>query len=121
MPGHIANCSATSIRSFIPVEAENRKHVFHIYAIRTKHRDPLMEYLKMKGIQCGIHYPMPIHRQEAYSFNGYQNKHYPVAETVASELVSLPMYPELTGSMIETVCAEIKSWCNCGKIKNHEK
>ncbi|RJP96272.1 MAG: DegT/DnrJ/EryC1/StrS family aminotransferase [Desulfobacteraceae bacterium] len=105
----------------LPLEAENRKHVFHIYAIRTKHRDTLMEYLKINGIQCGVHYPVPIHKQEAYSFNGYQNKQYPVAETVASELVSLPMYPELTGSMIETVCAEIKSWCNCGKIKNHEK
>ena len=49
--------------------------------------------------------PVPIHRQEAYSFNGYQNKHYPRPSVLN---VSLPMYPELTGSMIETVCAEIK-------------
>lgn len=97
---------------FTPMEAENRKHVFHLYALRTKHRDGLIEHLKSKGIQCGIHYPIPIHKQPAYHLNGFHQNRYPEAETAASELLSLPMYPELTNTMIETVCNEIKSWCH---------
>lgn len=104
-----------------PEEAENRKHVFHIYAIRTENRDSLIDEMKTKGIQCAIHYPVPIHRQEAYKHNGYEIKNYPVAEKVTSELVSLPMFPELTDSMIETVCAEIKSWSSHAKFKNNNR
>lgn len=98
-----------------PVEAENRKHIFHIYPIRTKNRDNLIEYLKSKNIQCGVHYPVPIHKQPAYSCNRYYLNSYPVAEEIATELVSLPMFPELTERMIETVSSEIKVWCSHAK------
>lgn len=93
-----------------PVEAENRRHIYHLYAIRYPHRDGLIEALKDKDIHCAIHYPLPIHMQEAYRDLGLERGNYPVSENVASELVSLPMFPELTPFMIETVCREIKEW-----------
>jgi dTDP-4-amino-4,6-dideoxygalactose transaminase len=95
----------------LPEEAENRRHVYHVYVIRTKNRDDLIANLKEKGINCAIHYPVPVHLQEAYRFMGLQKGSLPVTEKVASEIVSLPMYAELTPSNIEAVCEEIGRCC----------
>lgn len=94
-----------------PVEAEYAKHVYHIYAIRVKHRDDMMKLLVERNIYCGIHYPIPIHLQEAYKFLGYPRGSFPVTEECADELLSLPMFPELTEEQIEQVCREIKCVC----------
>jgi dTDP-4-amino-4,6-dideoxygalactose transaminase len=80
----------------IPKESDCVKHVYHVYAIRAQNRDAIMTNLTENEIYCGIHYPLPIHLQKAYSELGYKSFNYPVAEKVASELLSLPMYPELT-------------------------
>lgn len=93
-----------------PMEAEYAKHVYHIYAIRSTKRDALKNALAQKNIYCGIHYPVPIHLQPAYAFLGYQNGSFPVAEKCAQELLSLPMYPELSPRQIETVAAAIKEF-----------
>jgi dTDP-4-amino-4,6-dideoxygalactose transaminase len=93
-----------------PIEADYARHVYHIYAIRTKNRDALMKLLGEKGIQCGIHYPVPIHLQDAYEFLGYTQGDFPVAETCANEFISLPMYAELSPEQIEKVCSEIRSF-----------
>jgi len=90
-----------------PAEADYARHVYHIYAIRTRNRDNLKNALAKKGIHCGIHYPVPIHLQPAYAFLGYQKGSFPVTEKCAQELLSLPMYPELTAEQIETVTTAI--------------
>lgn len=93
-----------------PISADYAKHVYHIYAIRAKNRDVLIKNLAEKDIQCGIHYPSPIHMQEAYDFLGLGEGSYPVAEKCASEFVSLPMHPELSKEQIERVANEIKDF-----------
>jgi dTDP-4-amino-4,6-dideoxygalactose transaminase len=90
-----------------PAEAGYAKHVYHIYAIRCKNRDVLMKSLEKMDIHCGIHYPVPVHLQEAYHFLGYKEGSLPVAETSAKEFISLPMYPELSGEQIGYVCDQL--------------
>lgn len=79
-----------------PVEAKGAKHVYYMYEIRTKKRDMLMQFLKEKGINCGIHYPIPLHLQTAYSDFGFKKGSYPVSEMLAEEILSIPIYPELS-------------------------
>lgn len=93
-----------------PHRVDSQNHIYHIYPIRHKNRDALIEFLKEKDIHCGIHYPVPIHLQKAYWNPKSDNGHFPVSEKIASELISLPMFPELTAPMIQTVCKEIKKW-----------
>lgn len=88
------------------------KSVFHIYAIRHKNRDKLREFLQSKGISTGIHYEKPIHLQKAYYFLNYKESDFPIAEKVTKEILSLPIYPELTESQIEYVCYAIKEFEN---------
>jgi dTDP-4-amino-4,6-dideoxygalactose transaminase len=95
-------------RIVTPREAEHAKHVYHLYVLRVKHRDRLIASLSGDGIQCGIHYPVPIHLQEAYRFLNLHEGSYPVTEQCARELISLPMYPELTDEQIEWVGNEVK-------------
>lgn len=91
-----------------PVEVDRAGHVYHVYAIRTKDRDAIINYLAEKNVYCGIHYPMPIHLQNAYSFLGKGKGSFPVAEKCAEQLVSLPMFPELSEEQIEYVVRETK-------------
>jgi dTDP-4-amino-4,6-dideoxygalactose transaminase len=79
----------------LPYAADDAKHVYHVYAIRTQNRDALLKYLADENIYCGIHYPVPIHLQTAYSNMGVKNNNLKVSERTAYELLSLPMYPEL--------------------------
>lgn len=92
----------------MPKEMDYAKHVYHIYAIRTKNRDELIAKLGEKGVNCGIHYPVPIHLQNAYQSLGLKMGSFPVAEKVASEFVSLPMFAELTEEQIRYVAGEVK-------------
>lgn len=78
-----------------PKEFPERRSVYHLYVIRVKKRDQLFNYLQNKGVQALIHYPIPLHLQEAYKFLGYKKGDFPIAEKVASEILSLPMFPEL--------------------------
>jgi dTDP-4-amino-4,6-dideoxygalactose transaminase len=94
----------------VPVEAENAKHVYYMYEIRTKKRDELMQYLKEKGIHCGIHYPIPLHLQPAYKELGFKQGSYPVSEILAKEILSIPIYPELTEEQYTYVVDSIKQF-----------
>ena len=91
-----------------PQEAEYATPVYHIYAIRVKGRDALMDALGKQGIATGIHYPVPLHLTAAYRSLGYKIGDFPVAEKCQNEFVSLPMFPELSAEQIEYVCEEIK-------------
>lgn len=85
-------------------------HVFHLYVVRTDRRNDLMAYLGQRGIQTGIHYPVPIHLQPAYVELGYRKGDFPVTEQVAQEILSLPMYPELTSEQIELVAETVREF-----------
>ena len=91
-----------------PFEAAYARHVYHIYAIRVQERDQVMWLLKEKGIQCGVHYPVPIHLQKAYQSLGYKNGAFPIAEQISKEFISLPMFPELTKAQVEMVALCVK-------------
>jgi dTDP-4-amino-4,6-dideoxygalactose transaminase len=92
----------------LPREAEYARHVYHIYAVRAANRDRLMSALAREGIGCAVHYPTPVHLQEAYKFLGYQRGSFPVAERCADQFLSLPMFPELTRDQIKAVVNEIE-------------
>jgi dTDP-4-amino-4,6-dideoxygalactose transaminase len=86
-----------------PYEANYSRHVYHVYAIRVQERDDVWWSLQGKGIGCAVHYPVPIHLQEACRNLGYTPGAFPVAENLAEEFLSLPMFPELTEEQIEYV------------------
>jgi len=92
----------------LPTEADYARHVYHIYAIRVNNRDEFMKSLMDEGIMTGIHYPVPVHLQEAYQSLGYELGAFPIAERCAAEFVSLPMYPELTYLQVEQVIQGVK-------------
>jgi dTDP-4-amino-4,6-dideoxygalactose transaminase len=75
-------------------------HVFHLFVIRVRQRDALLAFLKEKGVFCGIHYPIPIHLQDAYAELGHKPGDFPVTEQAAGEILSLPMFAELTDEQI---------------------
>jgi dTDP-4-amino-4,6-dideoxygalactose transaminase len=79
-----------------PFEPLWSKAVYHLYVVRSDDREGLMNHLKNAGIGTGIHYPIPLHLQKAYSFLNYSVGDFPVAEKAAREIVSLPMFPQLT-------------------------
>ena len=87
---------AASEAVVLPFEPAWSKAVYHLYVVRSADREGLMDHLKQAGIGTGIHYPIPLHLQKAYRDLGYQSGAFPVAEEVADEIVSLPMFPTLT-------------------------
>lgn len=87
----------------LPHVAPLRRHVFHVYAIRSRERALLRETLAAQNVQTGLHYPIPVHLQRAYAGLGYRRGDFPLAEQAAQEVLSLPIYPELTSTQIETV------------------
>ncbi len=92
----------------IPVEADYARHVFHVYAVRTADRQSLQRTLQANGVATGIHYPIPVHLQPAYSDLGYKAGQFPESERAANEVLSLPMYPELSRTKLEMVAAAIR-------------
>jgi dTDP-4-amino-4,6-dideoxygalactose transaminase len=97
-----------------PAEMPYGRHIYHIYPLRVQRRDELLAQLEQRGVHCGIHYPIPVHLQEAYAFLGLGAGSFPVAEKCAREFLSLPMYPELTPPLIEKVIAEVKACAGNG-------
>src|SRR5438552_5730426 len=88
-----------------PFEADYARHVYHVYAIRVQERDKVRRFLEEKGIGCGVHYPIPIHLQEACRSLGYTEGAFPVAENLWEEFLALPIFPELTEEQTEYVAA----------------
>jgi dTDP-4-amino-4,6-dideoxygalactose transaminase len=93
-----------------PTVLDHVKHVYHCYVIRTPRRDELVEHLKAEGIGVVIHYPLPLHLQPAYKDLGHQLGDFPVSEACAEEVVSLPMYPELTDEQQQRVADVVKAF-----------
>jgi dTDP-4-amino-4,6-dideoxygalactose transaminase len=99
-----------------PARVASVLHAYHIYAIRIPDRDEVIRCLSKNGIECGIHYRIPIHLQQAYRSLGYQRGAFPIAERCASEFISLPMFPELIPEQVETVAAEVKEAIAVGVV-----
>jgi dTDP-4-amino-4,6-dideoxygalactose transaminase len=88
--------ATSACRVEVPFEPPWSRAVYHLYVVRTADREGLMAHLKNAGIGTGIHYPIPLHLQKAYASLGYKTGCFPVTETVAAEIMSLPMFPQLT-------------------------
>lgn len=92
----------------LPREAEYAQHVYHVFAVLTARRDEVLAELGQRGVQCGIHYPIPVHLQEAYQHLRLGPGSFPVAERTSAELLSLPMFPELTEEQIGYVVSSLR-------------
>jgi dTDP-4-amino-4,6-dideoxygalactose transaminase len=90
------------------------RHVYYVYAVRLAQRDAWRARLQEMGIQTGVHYPIPVHRQPAYRNLGYSAGDFPVAEAVAGEILSLPMFPEMTDAQIEEISSVVRAGLPAG-------
>jgi dTDP-4-amino-4,6-dideoxygalactose transaminase len=91
-----------------PTEMPWGRHVYHVYTLRTDERDGLQAFLLAEGIQTGIHYPVPAHLQPAYADLGYGHGAFPHAEAAAEQVLSLPLYPELSSQAVAEVARAVK-------------
>jgi dTDP-4-amino-4,6-dideoxygalactose transaminase len=91
----------------LPYEPSCSRAVYHLYVVRTNDRDGMMNHLKEAGIGTGIHYPIPLHLQKAYASLNYRLGDFPVAERASVEIISLPMFPQLTAQQQARVTDEI--------------
>lgn len=93
----------------LPVEAENCRHVYYVYVVRSQQRDAMQAHLSKQDIHSGIHYPHPVHLEQGYPGLGVAGD-FPVAEAACQQVLSIPMYPELSAEQVETVAAAIKEF-----------
>jgi dTDP-4-amino-4,6-dideoxygalactose transaminase len=94
----------------LPKVRPNSKHTFHVYVIRTKRRNELMQHLKNNGVQTAIHYPVALPNLPAYSYLNYKKEDNPIASQFQDEMLSLPMFPELSSQQMNYVVDTIKSF-----------
>ncbi len=90
-----------------PLELPARRHAYHVYAVQVQDRSQLRRWLDAAGVQTGVHYPIPLHLQPAWSELGHRPGDFPVSETAADHVVSLPMYAELTDEAIAEVAMQL--------------
>ena len=92
----------------LPATADGNEHVFHLYVVRVPERDRVLASLRASGIEAAIHYPIPIHLQEAFRFLGHRRGDFPIAEAAAQEILSLPMFPGITAEEQQRVAHELR-------------
>jgi dTDP-4-amino-4,6-dideoxygalactose transaminase len=93
-----------------PERSSGSKHVYHLFVIRCARRDELAEFLSKRGVSTGIHYPVPPHLQPAYDDLGHAMGSFPVAEKLAGEILSLPMFPHLSNEEVDYVSEKIRDF-----------
>jgi dTDP-4-amino-4,6-dideoxygalactose transaminase len=108
----IANQYIRQLESLVkvPRDTDKESSVYHTFIIQTARRDELQAFLTEAGIGTKVHYPLPIHRQEAASEIASANDNYPETDRQVKEILSLPVYPELTNAQVEYVCDRIKAF-----------
>ena len=94
----------------LPVEADYAHHVYHLFVVRTEQRDALQQHLSAQRIGTGLHYPLPLHLQQAYADRGWRRGDLPVTERTADTLLSLPMFAEISEAQIERVADAVRSF-----------
>jgi dTDP-4-amino-4,6-dideoxygalactose transaminase len=102
----------------LPTEMPYGQHVYHLYVVQAEERDALRRQLSTKGVETGLHYPLPLHLQKAYSSLGYNKKSFPVCEYLADHILSLPIYPELTDRNLEHVASVLRECLPAGAANN---
>lgn len=112
---HIASYYTKQIHTFLPsvktpAAVKGRQSVFHLYVVQVDKRDKLLEFLNKRGVQALIHYPIPLHLQEAYEYLGYKKGDFPAIEHSAKRLLSLPIYPELTKKHVDYIVRTMKKF-----------
>uniref|UniRef100_A0A7V4E4R7 DegT/DnrJ/EryC1/StrS family aminotransferase n=1 Tax=candidate division WOR-3 bacterium TaxID=2052148 RepID=A0A7V4E4R7_UNCW3 len=100
----------------VPEVDEGNIHIYHQYTIRTDRRDELNAFLNQRGIMTQVHYPIPLHLQPALSYLGYKEGDFPVAEKATKEVLSLPVFPEMTDEEINYVIDSIKDFFRGKKV-----
>jgi dTDP-4-amino-4,6-dideoxygalactose transaminase len=93
-----------------PAERDDTRHTYHLFVLRARKRNELQNFLKEKGIDTQIHYPVPLPFLPAYTYLGHPTKEFPVAAAFQGEILSLPMFPELERKEIEYVASQIKAF-----------
>jgi len=86
------------------------EHIFHQYTLRVPRRDQLLEHLKARGIGCAVYYPLALHLQPCFGFLGYRPGSLPVSEAATAEVISLPVYPELTAGQQDAVVGAVRDF-----------
>lgn len=104
----------------LPVEPSWSRPIYHLYVIRVQDRQGLIDHLKKAGIGTGIHYPIPLHLQKAYSALNYAPGAFPVTERAAAQIVSLPMFPQLTSEQQARVAQEVYAFTHAAAGKELE-
>jgi dTDP-4-amino-4,6-dideoxygalactose transaminase len=94
----------------LPLDSEEVEQVYHLFVVRTPRRDALRQHLKEQGVAAGVHYPLPLHLQPACAHLGYSPGDFPQAEQAANEVLSLPIYPELTDDQVRQVARAIREF-----------
>jgi len=93
-----------------PQKFFDRQSVYHLYVVRTKKRNQLLKFLNKNNVQALIHYPVPLHLQKAFHYLGYKKGDLPNTEKAASEILSLPIYPEITKKQIDYIIGKLKDF-----------
>jgi dTDP-4-amino-4,6-dideoxygalactose transaminase len=102
---YLSNLQMSGIK--LPHTNESYYDVYHLFVIRLKGRDKLMNELKEDGVSTGIHYPLPLHLQKAYEYLGYKKGDFPITEKASQEILSLPLWPEISNEQIDYVTDRI--------------
>lgn len=105
----LAGCDVES-----PAEMPWARHVYHVYTLRSNHRDALRDTLSAEGVQTGIHYPIPVHLQPAYAGLGYGPGAFPHSEKAAAQVLSLPLFPEMTDAQVKAVTRVVQAGVHAG-------
>jgi dTDP-4-amino-4,6-dideoxygalactose transaminase len=103
-----------------PTQPDHSRPVYHLYVVRVQDRAGLQKHLSEAKIDTGIHYPVPLHLQKAYENFGYRQGDFPITEKVASEILSLPIYPQLTQEQQRRVVHEVSAFLSSGRIVDSE-
>jgi dTDP-4-amino-4,6-dideoxygalactose transaminase len=106
--GHYDRLLADADSVAAPAQLAGRRHVYHIYAVRTAAREELQAILQSAGVQTGLHYPIPVHLQPAHADLGHHVGDFPQSEAAANEVLSLPIFPEMTATQVEDVVAAVR-------------
>jgi dTDP-4-amino-4,6-dideoxygalactose transaminase len=91
----------------LPYNEQNKKHVYHVFVIRCKHRDRLIELLDKKNISWGMHYPKALPFLDAYSYKKHHYNDFAIAGNITNEIISIPIYPEITEMQLNIVCEQL--------------
>lgn len=94
----------------LPAEPEGREPAYHQFTVRAERRDELKESLQYRDIGCAVYYPIPVHLTEAFGFLGYRPGDFPEAEKAAAEVVSLPLFSQMTDGQLDTVCSAVEEF-----------